>query len=139
MNYKFLFLLAFISNSLIGFSQKILQKAEVVYNSQNYATGVETLKQAYDNLAKKGGKAKDKKGDLAYKIAESYRLTESFKDANEWYNRAVDLEYFEVQPLVYFYNGEMLRTMGELDKAKKNYLLYYFLILIFHVVDLFHL
>ena len=75
MNYKFLFLLAFISNSLIGFSQKILQKAEVVYNSQNYATGVETLKQAYDNLAKKGGKAKDKKGDLAYKIAESYRLT----------------------------------------------------------------
>ena len=124
MNYKFLFLLAFISNSLIGFSQKILQKAEVVYNSQNYATGVETLKQAYDNLAKKGGKAKDKKGDLAYKIAESYRLTESFKDANEWYNRAVDLEYFEVQPLVYFYNGEMLRTMGELDKAKKNYLLY---------------
>ena len=124
MNYKIILLLAFISNSLVGFSQKILQKAEIVYSSQNYATGVEILKQAYDNLAKKGGKVKDEKGELAYKIAESFRLTESFKDANEWYNRSIDLEYFEVQPLVYFYNGEMLRIMSELEKAKKNYLLY---------------
>jgi peptidoglycan-associated lipoprotein len=124
MNYKSIFLLALISTSLTGFSQKILQKAEVLYHSQNYATGVETMKQAYDNLAKKGSKAKDKKGDLSYKIAESYRLTGSFKEANEWYNRSIDLEYFEIQPLVYFYNGEMLRIMGELDKAKNNYLLY---------------
>ena len=76
MNYKSFFLLALISTSLNGFSQKILQKAEVLYNSQNYATGVETMKQAYDNLAKKGSKAKDRKGDLSYKIDESYRLTE---------------------------------------------------------------
>ena len=124
MNYKSFFLLALISTSLNGFSQKILQKAEVLYNSQNYATGVETMKQAYDKLAKKGSKAKDRKGDLSYKIAESYRLTESFKEANEWYNRSIDLEYFEIQPLVYFYNGEMLRIIGELDKAKNNYLLY---------------
>ncbi len=124
MNCKIFFILIFFCISLNSFSQKYIQKAETAYKSQNYGTGVDVLKSSYETASRKGAKAKKYKGDLAYKIAESYRLTEKFKDANEWFDRAILLEYFETEPLVYFYNGEMLRVMGELEKAKKNYTLF---------------
>ncbi len=82
------------------------------------------LKSAYETASRKGTKAKIYKGDLAFKIAESYRLTEKFKDANEWYERCILLEFQETQPLVYLFNGEMLLMMGELEKSNKNFILY---------------
>ena len=124
MNFKIFLFLSFICFSLSSFAQKYIEKAETAYKSQNYGTGVDVLKSSYETASRKGAKAKKYKGDLAFKIAESYRLTEKFKDANEWFERAILLEYFETEPLVYFYNGEMFRMMGELEKAKKNYSLY---------------
>lgn len=124
MNGKIFLILFFICISLSSISQKYIQKAETAYKSQNYGTGIDVLKSTYEKASRKGAKAKKHKGDLAFKIAESYRLTEKFKDANEWYDRAILLEYFETEPLIYFYNAEMLRMMGELEKAKKNYSLF---------------
>jgi outer membrane protein OmpA-like peptidoglycan-associated protein/tetratricopeptide (TPR) repeat protein len=124
MNYKFLILVAFLCLSLISNSQKVLQKAEVSYSSQNYSSGVDNIKLAYDKMGKKGAKAKKERAGLAYKVAECYRLTELFKDANEWYEKAILLDHFQTEPLVYYYNAEMLRIMGETDKAIKNYTLY---------------
>jgi outer membrane protein OmpA-like peptidoglycan-associated protein len=124
MYYKKLLFISFLSITLNSISQKYIKKAETAYNSQNYATGVDVLKISYEKVSRKSAKAKIHKGDLAFKIAESYRLTERFKDANEWYERCILLEYQETQPLVFLYNGEMLRMMGELEKANKNYVLY---------------
>lgn len=124
MNNKVLLLIFSISLTLLSFSQKYTEKAETAYKSQNYSTGIELLKTSYEKASKKGAKALKTKGELAFKIAESYRLTEKFKDANEWYERCILLEYQKHSPLTYFYNGEMLRMMGEYEKALKNYLLY---------------
>ena len=100
MNFKIFLFLSFICFSLSSFAQKYIEKAETAYKSQNYGTGVDVLKSSYETASRKGAKAKKYKGDLAYKIAESYRLTEKFKDANEWFERAILLEYFETEPLV---------------------------------------
>lgn len=124
MNSKILILITLFSVSLTAIAQKAVQKAEVSYNSQNYSSGVDNIKLAYDKMGKKGTKAKNQRATLAFKVAECYRLTELFKEANEWYEKAILLDYFEIEPIVYFYNAEMLRMMGENDKALKNYTLY---------------
>jgi outer membrane protein OmpA-like peptidoglycan-associated protein len=53
--------------------------------------------------------------------AESYRLTERFREANEWYDRAILLDYQDIVPEVFLYNAEMLVMMSEFDKAKSNF------------------
>jgi peptidoglycan-associated lipoprotein len=122
MYYKTILFISFLCLTLNSISQKYIQKAETAFKSQNYATGVDDLKLSYEKVSRKSTKAKIYKGDLAFKIAESYRFTEKFKDANEWYERCILLDYQQSQPLVFLYNGEMLRMMGELEKASKNYI-----------------
>lgn len=124
MNIKSLLIISLICISYNSFSQKYLEKADNSYNGQNYCAGVQDMIVAYEKIAKKGSRAKKNKGELAFKIAESYRSTEMIKEANEWYNRAIDLEYYETEPTVYLRNGDVLRMMSEVDKASKNYTLY---------------
>ncbi|MBI1837169.1 MAG: OmpA family protein [Flavobacteriia bacterium] len=102
-------------------SQKQLVEAENAYRGQQYCEGADKFKVAYTKLSSKGEKAKRLKGEMAYKTGESYRLSMSYKDANEWYQRAIDLDYASINPLVYYYNGEMLQMMGQIDKALKNF------------------
>ena len=97
---------------------KYIVKAELAYKSQNYSEAAEKCSYAYTKLNRKN---KKKKGDMAFKTAECYRLTERYRDANEWYDRTILLDYQETAPVVYLYNGDMLRMMGEFDKAIKNY------------------
>ena len=103
----------------IGMSQsKYVTKANQAYRSQNYSEAADKCSVAYQKLNRKN---KKKKGDMAFKTAECYRLTERYKDANEWYDRTILLDYYETDPIVYLYNAEMLRQMGEFDKAIENY------------------
>lgn len=97
---------------------KYILKAETAYASQNYSEAAEKCSAAY---AKLGRKNKRKKGDFAFMTAESYRLTERYREANEWYDRTILLDYQDVVPEVFLYNGDMLRMMGEFEKAKENY------------------
>lgn len=103
----------------VGMSQsKYVTKANQAYRSQNYGEAAEKCALAYTKLNRKN---KKKKGDMAFKTAECYRLTERYKDANEWYDRTILLDYYETDPIVYLYNAEMLRQMGEFEKAIENY------------------
>ncbi len=124
MSHKILLFSFLICLTGTTYSQKIVLKAENAYKGQNYGTGIPEMKAAYDKISRKGAKAKAKKGELAFKIAESYRMTEMIKEANEWYDRAMLLDYQLVRPQVYLYNGDVLRMMSETDKASKNYSLY---------------
>lgn len=108
--------------SLIATAQsKVVLEAESYFRSEKYCEGAEKCSNAYTKLSRKGSYAKKQKADMAFKTAECYRMTERFREANEWYDRAILLDYFEVQPEVHFYNGEMLRMMGEFEKAVKSY------------------
>lgn len=108
--------------SLIAMAQsKVVLEAETYFRSEKYCEGAEKCSIAYTKLSRKGSYAKKQKADMAFKTAECYRMTERYREANEWYDRAILLDYQEVQPEVHFYNGEMLRMMGEFEKAVKSY------------------
>ncbi len=97
---------------------KYIVKAETAYASQNYNDAAEKCSYAYTKINRR---KKRQKGDMAFKTAECYRLTERYREANEWYDRTILLDYAEVNPLIYLYNGDMLRQMGEFEKAIENY------------------
>lgn len=108
--------------STLTFAQnKYIIKANDAYVRENYCDAAELCKTAYSKLTRKGRGAQDKKADMAFKVAECYRHTERYREANEWYDRAILLEHQNDQPLVYLYNGDMLLKMLEFEKAKENY------------------
>ena len=112
----------FAGFSVVGLAQnKFVLDAEKMYQSQNYCEAADKCSLAYSKLTRKGKTAKKTKADMAFKTAESYRLTERYKEASEWYERAILLEYYNTDPLVYFYNAEMYRFMNEKDKSIRNY------------------
>ena len=103
---------------------KYVVKANLAYASENYSDATKLCAQAYTKMSRKGKSAKKLKADMAFKTAESFRHIEYYRDANEWYDRAILLEYYNTNPEVYLYNGEMLQMMAEFEKAIKNYDLY---------------
>jgi outer membrane protein OmpA-like peptidoglycan-associated protein len=122
MYYKLVLPLVFISLSWLSFAQnKFVLEAETYFNSEKYCEGAEKCSLAYTKLTRKGSQAKKMKADMAFKTAECYRFTDRFRDATEWYERALLLDYQEIVPEIYYYNGEMLRMMGSFDKALASY------------------
>src|SRR5690606_34867333 len=113
------FLLSF-TTALIAQS-KYVTKAELSYASENFFESAELCALAYTKLTRKGKGALRTKAEMAFKTAESYRLTERYRDANEWYDRAILLEYQKYAPEVYLYNGEMLLMMAEYKKSQENF------------------
>lgn len=122
MRLKFfltLFLVGFIT--IVNAQNKKIEKARFSYQCERYEEAADLLNKAYFSITRKGKQALKLKGEMSFKTAESYRHLERFREANEWYDRAILVEYYEHDPEVYFYNAEMLRMMSEFDKAKKNY------------------
>jgi len=125
MKFK-IFLTVFILAAItkVNAQNKHVIKAELSYASEHYSEASKLCATAYMKLTRKGKSAKLKKAEMAFKTAECYRLTEHYRDANEWYDRAILLEYYNTAPEVYLYNGDMLQMMSNHDKAVKNYDLY---------------
>lgn len=122
MKIKVLLTIALLTVVTIAQAQpKAVLKAREAYVSENYSEAASKCSDAYGKLTRKGKMAKKMKGEMAYMTAECYRLTERFRDANEWFDRAILLEYYDVVPEIYLYNAEMLRMMSEFDKAIQNY------------------
>ena len=122
MKIKVVLTLLLICVSTLTFAQnKAIIKANEAYARENFCDAAELCKTAYAKITRKGSGAQKKKADMAFKAAECFRNTERYRDANEWYDRAILLEHYEDEPLVYLYNADMLLKMREFDKAKDNY------------------
>ena len=123
MKFRIVLTLAALTLTTLAFAQpKAIVKANEAYVSERYSEAAPLCEDAYDKLSRKGGaRAQLKKGDMAFKAAESYRLTERYREAQSWYDRCVLLEYEEVVPEVLLFNADMLRMMREYDKAIDNY------------------
>ncbi len=122
MNSKLLLVSACLSLVPYSFSQtRQIYDADQAFVSENYCDAADKCALAYSKITRKGNSAKKQKGEMAFKTAESYRQTERFREATEWYERAIILEYYNVEPLVYYYNAEMYRVLNEDNKAIKNY------------------
>ena len=122
MYYRLVLSFVFVSLTWLTYAQnKVVLEAQTSFDSGRYCEAAEKCGLAYTKMKRKGNQAKKLKADMAFKTAESYRFTDRFREANEWYDRALLLDYQEVVPEVLYYNGEMLRMMGDFDKALKNY------------------
>lgn len=114
------FFLISMTTTMIAQSKYVV-KANLSYASENYSESSDLCALAYSKLTRKGKGALKTKADMAFKTAESFRLTERFREANEWYDRCILLEYQKIVPEVYLYNGEMLLMMAEYAKSQKNF------------------
>ena len=119
-NFTILFFL------LIGYSvsaqssgPKYIREAHASFESGKYFEAIDKCQAAFTKLGSKG--SLKQKGDMAFRIAESYRLLERYESANEWLDVCVELKYFDVNPDIYFFKGEALRKMGDFGKAEKSY------------------
>ena len=127
MNIKQLLTLVIIGISsltqaqIVMYVPKQVKLANIGYRNENYCAGAEICAKAFSKIERKGKSAIKIKADMAFKTAECYRQTENMKDAHEWYEKAILLKYQDRDPLVYFYNAEMLRALGEHKKAIANY------------------
>lgn len=128
MNFKLLFSFVFVGFVWLAQAQtadnKYIKDANNAFRSEKYCDATAKCALAYSKISRKGAGALKLKGEMAFKTAESYRLTENPKDASDWYEKAILLKYEKVEPLVLFYNAEMLRIMGDFPKAIANYKAY---------------
>ena len=103
---------------------KYVAKARLAFISQKFCDGIDACTDAYTKITRKGKSAKKLKGEMAFKTAECYRFTEQFREAHEWYEKTILLDYQDEVAEVYLNNGEMLKMMTEYDKAIEQYQLY---------------
>jgi len=64
-------------------------------------------------------KLKPNNGQVAYKLANAYRVNRDYISAQEWYDKAI--KFNPDNGLAYYYYGLMLKTNGNCDKAKEQF------------------
>ena len=69
----------------------------------------------------KNDKARVRKAYFAYMSATCYKLLHDFAAAEQQYEKAILLRYYEVEPKAYFYLAEMEMAQCKHDEAKENY------------------
>ena len=122
MNKNFTILLFLLCTSVLlaqSTGPKYVREAYSSFEAGKYFEAIDKCQAAFTKLGSKG--SLKQKGDMAFKIAESYRLLERYESANEWLDVCVELKYFDINPDIYFLKGEALRKMGDFGKAEKSY------------------
>ncbi len=98
---------------------KYVREANFAFNSGNYFEAAPKCEDAFKKLGVKG--SLKQKGDMAFKVAESYRNMERYDKANEWYGVCLELRYFDVKPDIYYYKANMQRMLKDFNGAAKTY------------------
>ncbi|MBM3164213.1 MAG: PD40 domain-containing protein [Bacteroidetes bacterium] len=119
--FIFVVCMALVTISLAQPTQpKYITEALKLYDSGKYFEAMPKMEEAYNKMTNKG-KSITEKGSMAYKLADCYRKLEQYDKAAQWYGSSIELKFYDVDPKVYYYHGEMLRMSGELKKAKESY------------------
>jgi tetratricopeptide (TPR) repeat protein len=98
---------------------KYVREANFAFNSGNYFEAAPKCEGAFKKLGVKG--SLKQKGDMAFKVAESYRNMERYEKANEWYGVCLELRYFDIKPEVYYYKANMQKMLKDFTGAAKTY------------------
>lgn len=102
-------------------TKNYVREANDLWNNQHFFPAAEKFELASAKVVVKNDKARELKGELTFRAGECYRLTLRVGEAEEQYEKAVLLKYYEFEPLVYFYLGEAQLTQGKLKDAKENF------------------
>lgn len=109
----YIFLIVFLSSCGVG---QTLKKADESYARGEYFNAAAQYKKAYGRIKPK---ERSFRGEVAYKLAECYRLTNYTVRAKGAYQNAI--RYNHPDSTAYFYLAEMLRKNGEYKPAAKQY------------------
>jgi peptidoglycan-associated lipoprotein len=97
------------------------KEAEQLWQAGAYSEAADAYKKASEKVDPRNDKARLKKAYFAYMSATCYKLLHNFAAAEQQYEKAVLLKYYEVEPKVYFYLAEMEMAQCKHDEAKENY------------------
>ena len=117
----FFFCLLTLAFQVFGQEPKEIKKANKAFQDENYVEAVKLTIHAFDKVNPKSRKAAERKGDMAFKTGECYRMLEDYKNALDWYQKALVVNYQLINPQVLFYYAEMIRYMGDYNLAIENY------------------
>mmetsp|Transcript_39466 Transcript_39466/g.51660 ORF Transcript_39466/g.51660 Transcript_39466/m.51660 type:complete len:345 (-) Transcript_39466:8-1042(-) len=97
-------------------------KARTAFMSGAFCEAVDLGEKAHRSVPSKNNRRSLLlKGEMSMLVADSWRYQEHYREADEWYEKAILVKYYEQVPEVYLYKAEMLRMMTEYDKAKEMY------------------
>ncbi len=118
MRIKHLFLLtaAALLLSVTAFAQKAMKKADLAFENQAYFEAAKMYKSVEPNV-----KDIKLKGEILYKIAESYRLSTDYTQSLEWYTKALTAQYYNTNPDVYLNYGIALQNLGKWEDATTQF------------------
>lgn len=91
-----------------------LQKAQSVFNNKKYNTAAGLYKKVYPKVADE-----EKKAEVLFWIAESYRLSNNFKQAFSWYEQLVNTKYPD--PKILYSYGLLLKNFERYDDAARQF------------------
>ncbi len=117
MNKKllvFLLGIAFAFHSSTLFGQGLMAVANKQYELEAYDLAIDNYKKV---LTKDVNNA-----EAMFNLAESFRMSNNYEEALKWYDKLTALEKFN--PLAYLNYGHILKSMGQMDKAKFWYYKY---------------
>ncbi|MFD2513916.1 OmpA family protein [Pontibacter locisalis] len=88
-------------------ASKTISKGDKKFEQEQYESAIEFYTKALDKA--------DNPGEVNYKIAEAYRLSNRISQAEPYYKAALDANYRKED--AYFYYGLALKANGQYDKA----------------------
>jgi len=123
--YRFGWLLSLLLSSYILTAQedsaetepkldKDVKQAYEAYDAKQYSEAIELLKDAFTEV-----RGREKKTDILFKIAESYRNILDYRNAENYYNKAKKLGYDGPEAGLYY--ADMLKAQGEYEDAISAY------------------
>jgi peptidoglycan-associated lipoprotein len=114
------FLISLITQPLLAQSEtepelpKELKEAYEAFDSKEFFYAVELLKDAYTEV-----RGRDAKAEVLFKTAEAYRMMNDYRNAENYYNKAVKVGYED--PIALLQQGNMLKAQGDYEEAIEIY------------------
>lgn len=96
-----------------------LDKAELAYRSKKYNTAALLFQKVYPKV-----KQDEEKQKILYKIADSYRNSNNFKQALKWYEEVVNSKYPD--PFILYSYGQLLKNFERYEEANRAFYDYSF-------------
>jgi outer membrane protein OmpA-like peptidoglycan-associated protein/tetratricopeptide (TPR) repeat protein len=91
-----------------------IAKADVVFTSKKYNSAALLYKKIYAKV-----KDEDQKAVINFKLAESFRLSNNFKQAFEWYEQLINTKYPD--PKILYSYGLLLKNFERYDDASRAF------------------
>ncbi|MBL0033379.1 MAG: OmpA family protein [Bacteroidetes bacterium] len=115
MNFRLLLTAALMFAASLTFAQRgPTYQADLAFDKGDYYDAAALYKKAFTKE-----KNKVKRAEVIYKVAESYRLTNDYKNQEVWYAKAIKANYKAPEAILHY--ADALKMNGKYDEAIVQY------------------